>query len=667
MSVYYVDSIAGSNSNNGASTGSAWANMSPVWAGLNSGVIGRGDQILLKRGSVFYGALDKIPAIPNDGLPHLVFSAYGSGPLPYFSGYKIINSSAWVSAGTNLWQVDISANSGNYTGNVESSSANVGHLLVDGKIFGALKSSTSALTAQWDFYANETTSVLYVFSTNRPGNVSVAIKQNALRLERSVTVSQIDFEGYGGHGWSIGGGSTTVGSSNVFGCRFRKIGGSTLLEGSRFGNGGEVWIGSYDIRARGNFYEDVYDVAFTLQGGVSGAADGWDNVEHSFNTSINCTQTYEIWGTGSSARGFRNVKYHNNIGINGGFSWGSKYRPDTVGKANHLMTYDITIPTDVEIYNNIFFGVNQNYRYHRTITNGQPNYSIPVGYSSHDNYVFGSPDSLIQFQRSETFINSDAYVSSTSSEIGTKFYTIPDDIIEAASADSNGAISKILSFLSSNTALAEHSTQILNANVRSLEGEVGTLRASVASAMQNGLSGNALVSTWWYAPERTTGGTGTYQGSNQMIGQPWLVPASGAIDQIAVEVLTAGSAGSLVRAGIARLNSGGGFTTVYDAGTQSATTTGIKQFSLPSIHVRENELLWLVVVAQGNPGTNPVLRASTAKSDPNVGSNNLGFILQNPVGGFSLSGVTGSLPAVNAAGAVLGSTSTPPVMAVRAV
>ncbi|MDG0792986.1 hypothetical protein OMP38_20520 [Cohnella ginsengisoli] len=70
---YYVDSVGGSDSNNGLSDGSAWQSLAKV----NATTFQPGDKILFKAGSVWSGQLHPLGS-GTSGAP-IVIDKYGSG------------------------------------------------------------------------------------------------------------------------------------------------------------------------------------------------------------------------------------------------------------------------------------------------------------------------------------------------------------------------------------------------------------------------------------------------------------------------------------------------------------------------------------------------------------------------------------------------------------
>jgi Ca2+-binding RTX toxin-like protein len=80
MATYYVDSRAGSDSNNGTSAGSAFSSLAKVNA-LN---LQPGDTVLFARGATFNGGVE-VRSSGTSGSP-ITFGAYGSGADPTLSG-----------------------------------------------------------------------------------------------------------------------------------------------------------------------------------------------------------------------------------------------------------------------------------------------------------------------------------------------------------------------------------------------------------------------------------------------------------------------------------------------------------------------------------------------------------------------------------------------------
>lgn len=98
MATYYIDSIAGSDSNNGTTTGTPWKTIAKVNSSMGS--FHALDSVLFKRGSVFTQEL-----VVNTGgttAGQVTFGAYGSGPQPLFTGFTTVSS--WTNLGGGVWE-----------------------------------------------------------------------------------------------------------------------------------------------------------------------------------------------------------------------------------------------------------------------------------------------------------------------------------------------------------------------------------------------------------------------------------------------------------------------------------------------------------------------------------------------------------------------------------
>lgn len=145
--VFYVDSTAGNDNNNGTSDSSAWRSLSKV----NSHRFAPGDTILLRRGSEWREQLN----LSSSGAPNLpiTIDAYGGGELPLISGADLVDPASWAqeNSGANIWQTPTAAQ------------PNV--VLFDGAK-GHKQQSLSQLAAPLDWFWDSKT--LYVFSPGNP-------------------------------------------------------------------------------------------------------------------------------------------------------------------------------------------------------------------------------------------------------------------------------------------------------------------------------------------------------------------------------------------------------------------------------------------------------------------------------------------------------------------
>lgn len=364
MADYYV-SATGNDSNNG-SLASPWKTVTHVNAVI-SGSIGLNNRVLFRRGDTFYGAL-RLPTNLNSAASGwLKIGAYGTDPaLPIICGYKILNTpSGWVEHDANTWQIDYSAvNSGlTYTGyDSAQGDDDVGILKVDGVIHANSQTSLGALTNQWDYYSTGTT--LYVRSTAKPtslaGDVRCTVHVDGISLYSATEVSDLNVLGWGGHGVSIGD-VVPVTRTRLLRCTIGEIGGTWLNPTLRYGNGVQVWYGgttqgSSNIYMEHNTVRDVYDTAFTIQGG-QGESFSFTDITWRRNLTYRCSQAEEYWYIGTGG-GFVNCVSEYNTNLFAGYGFGGDTRPDTevrVFQLSYLWGNPDTLTVGPTLRRNIYY------------------------------------------------------------------------------------------------------------------------------------------------------------------------------------------------------------------------------------------------------------------------------------------------------------------------
>jgi hypothetical protein len=87
---YYV-AAAGSDSNNGTSTGTPWQTIAHV----NAQTFSAGDSILFNKGDVWYGTALVAPSSGSSGSP-ITFGAYGSGANPIIKGSTLLSTAGYI-------------------------------------------------------------------------------------------------------------------------------------------------------------------------------------------------------------------------------------------------------------------------------------------------------------------------------------------------------------------------------------------------------------------------------------------------------------------------------------------------------------------------------------------------------------------------------------------
>jgi hypothetical protein len=173
----------------------------------------------------------------------------------------------------------------------------------------------------------------------------------------------------------------------------------------------------------------------------------------------------------------------------------------------------------------------------------------------------------------------------------------------------------------------------------------------------------------WYTPN---GSLGTAVISNGILTAiPFDVDRPIRVTDMAIEVTSAGSTGSVVRLGIyyddgtGLFPKSGGAGLLIDAGTVDTSTTGVKTLNLAA-SVGKNAFLnnigryWIATVGQGAPTTNPTLRVLTS-NDGRLPQSAAGFTTP-ALGAQNSASATGALPGWST---TYGTSSAPPVVQMK--
>ncbi len=413
VSAYGADSDPGTRA-------APWRSLARVRKALSSGELHRGDAVLLKRGDTFFGTLHE-PSIQGTAGVFTV-GAYGTGPRPKVTGYKI-SRAAWVRHSAGVWKLDITGRSGNYSGNISATSTNVGFLKVAGLIRGWKRSGLEELAQQWDFYSDAR--FVYVRSSLDPGaGIAIAVDQDGIRPASNSVLDSIHIEGHGAHGIATGGSENI----RITDCRLEDLGGARLKQdGTRYGNGIQVWIGASSIIMENNAIRECYDCAYTMQGTATAEAKAWTDIHFRNNRVENCSQSFEIWSSGTPTPGSGHIRctFNDNVCINAGYSWAATIRPDKAGKGTHIMTYDTDLPLDIEVTRNQFIGARDNYLHNSD--GKQP----PSGLNMHHNTIKLGPGKKTAYLNDETIEQSAQWQARTGQERGSTFGVLTLDCCDA--------------------------------------------------------------------------------------------------------------------------------------------------------------------------------------------------------------------------------------------
>lgn len=423
--LYYV-SNSGNDANTGRSPSSAWKSLGKVNSMLGNGSIKYGDGVVFERGGTFYGSLKGASASQN-GSP-ITFGAYGTGPRPVISGYKILNNQgAWTNVGNNVWKINLvngTSYSGMMPGDTANNNSNAGFLRVNGTIHGAKKWSQSSLGSQWDFYNDST--YLYVKSSSNPSSMAndLRVSTNGVLVKgfNWQTLIGLEIIGSGGHGYQQTGSRTRISD-----CYIHEIGGSQLSNTTRYGNGIEMWLGSKDAIIDNNQISDVYDTAVTIQGKEARTT----GVHFTNNKIWATTQAFEYWTMGSnSSNGIYDSSFTGNVVVNAGYSWGFPVRPDnTNGQGTALMAYEQQLPIQMDASRNIFFNPRDNMAY------SSPKAGIfRSGYVINHNLIALRSGQKIVSQLSYTYEQRSSYISATGQDTQSTWMLVPSSATSPADA-----------------------------------------------------------------------------------------------------------------------------------------------------------------------------------------------------------------------------------------
>jgi hypothetical protein len=420
---FYV-SNDGSDANSGRTPGEAWLSVARVNSALAAGEVRHGDVVMFRRGDEFFGNIDSIPRVGGPG-PRLTLTAYGVGPRPKISGYKLVESpDAWHLYRPGVWRIDL-VDKSSHTGNTGNESSNAGFILVDGVIHGAKKWTLDGLSVQWDFFNDAR--FLYVRSDKNPARLAsslrVAVDGDIITGQSRLLVSGLELCGTGGNGYN----QIAAHHTEVVDCRVGPVGGSALFPRIRYGNGVQIWFGSSDSLIHHNEFTEVYDVATTIQGVQKGSNIGASRCSFRSNTIFNCTQSFEYGVIGSQfgdGAGIFGCDFTDNVCVGGGRSWGYATREDKDGKGNFLLAYWQDGPIDIQARRNVFFDAVDCYMF--VNTNG---FRFKNGFVSDENTIALRPGTLIQGLLPYTIEQADRWVAETGRELHSKWTLVPPSVV----------------------------------------------------------------------------------------------------------------------------------------------------------------------------------------------------------------------------------------------
>lgn len=445
-------------SNNGNKNGTGTMD-DPIDSFKNIPLLCNNDVVKFESGGTYYGSI-------ATNFKNITLSSYGIGDKPIISGYKIIdNTKEWTTSGNNIYKINLS-DASNYSGNTKDTGLNIGHIVIDGKLYGGKKPSKEEMTKQFDFYDDG--SYFYIYSTEEPSTLftimKLAPKAIGVTLSKGLKIIGLKIEGFGAH--AIGGGYMEEREdiqiiSNVI----ENIGGSYLnspnfSETTRYGNGIEFLTRAKNAKVKNNKVFNCYDVAFTMQGNAPSDNSYFENVLFENNIDFNNTQSFEIWYQNPNNYtniGFKNCKFRYNTSIHAGFSWGEKVRPDknSCCLLNNGATQ--TAEYNIECYGNVFFNPKVNYMFR-----------YPP-FKTYNNKIYLRESANIVNHNSSIFKRNQysQFLQTTGKEKGSKIYYLKENAIS-----NEFGIKEALEYLSENVSYTQEVQKNILEDIMSLQSDI---------------------------------------------------------------------------------------------------------------------------------------------------------------------------------------------------
>lgn len=339
--------------------------------------IALGDEIMLKRGDVFYE-----PVVATGK----TFDAYGAGAPPLISGLRtVVVRSAWKrgtvvgnewrpSSRGNVWRIDLTDNtsfSGPVTG-PESHRNNIGAVvnLATGSLNGTRKvPQLSDMSGNYDICqpfdpatdrlnARKCFDYLYLYLDTPPASLPLGLTCGIIGVELTdCKFRNIDVKYWSRHGFQLHD-NTVVENVTV-----DAIGGSVFTVQETWGligNGIECWVGppyARNIRVRNCMVSRCFDAGITVQGRNATHSIMAENISFDHNTIHNCCQGWEgVLNSPDKRDKFRNVVVKDNLFYNNGFDTGFRYHDNRFKRCQLLG--NSPRPVNLNIRDNIFVNGN---------------------------------------------------------------------------------------------------------------------------------------------------------------------------------------------------------------------------------------------------------------------------------------------------------------------
>ncbi len=232
----------------------------------------------------------------------------------------------------------------------------VGNVIFNGKECGVKVFQEAQLKKQNDFYYDEKTKTVKVYSTDNPANlynsIELALDKHIVDINyRSyVQIENLDLK----NGGSCGIFGNDTHHIKIHNCNISYIGGALLMykDGTpiRYGNGVNFMNNAHDNIVKGCSIWEIYDSGVTNQADAGGVSQY--NISYKDNRIWNAEWSFEYWN--SNVNGItRDIYFCNNICKDAGVGWGHSQRPDPSGI--HICLPDnLAVTKNIVIENNVF-------------------------------------------------------------------------------------------------------------------------------------------------------------------------------------------------------------------------------------------------------------------------------------------------------------------------
>ena len=323
---YYV-SNSGNDSNNGKSPATAWATLSKAGS-----VTTEGATILFECGGVWRGSL-----YTQSGV---MYSHYGNVedglPIICQSNRNYADAALWesVSGYPNLWKCTRSlTNVGIIAFDHDGTLNNYDAVVGVSQVVAGRTTSLSSLTEDLHFYSDPDTNKLYLYSANgNPGSrfssIEIGEARTAISVTNGVIIDGLRVQYSGSFGIS----GTNVENVTVKNCIVEWCGGSTLADGTVYGNGIQLYENTSGCTLDHNWCYECFDTGITIQSAVKGSKVNMNHNSISNNLIEYCHYGVELYNH-SATGDCEDLTISSNIIRYSGMGWGDVERARMLNSA----------------------------------------------------------------------------------------------------------------------------------------------------------------------------------------------------------------------------------------------------------------------------------------------------------------------------------------------